>query len=270
MAISFNTSAGNTAVTAASVAVTIPSGVLTGDVMVMSLSVFCETSTAPTIAFSGAGGSWTLMTMTDSSANPQQAADAGSGIWQYVYAYWRVATSGDPGASLTITETGSPAGTTWMSVVLAAYTGASTSAQPDVSGGAESFNATSNPVTCPSETTGASGDWAVFLAGFGIGGGNTVTVPSGSTSRQNVLSGANTGAALSDSDASVGPAGTSIGGGTFTTGPSSSDVWWGAFTVGLQPPAAPSGPAAAPNRQLPNMPAYQVFTAGPAGGGHSF
>ena len=73
MALSYNTGATASADTSASVNLSIPSGVLTGDLMLMSLTVFTEDSSAPSVAFSGAGGTWTAVTTTDSSANPQTA-----------------------------------------------------------------------------------------------------------------------------------------------------------------------------------------------------
>ena len=54
-------------------------------------------------------------------------------LYAYGYFYYRKATAGDPGATLTITETGSPSGTTWLAAALAAYPGAS-GTQPDVAG----------------------------------------------------------------------------------------------------------------------------------------
>ena len=116
----YNTGATASATTAASVNVTIPSGVLANDVMVLNVECFTEHSTPPTVGFSGGGGTWTLMPV---SAGTNPAVAQNGTIYSYGYAYYRVATAGDPGATLTITETGSSTGTTWLTVALATYTG---------------------------------------------------------------------------------------------------------------------------------------------------
>ncbi len=223
--ISYNTGATATADAAAACNVTIPAGVLTGDLMIMSLLLFTETSSAPTVAFSGAGGTWTLIPVS-AGTNPEQSASGA--IYSYGYAYSRVATSGDPGATLTITETGSPSGTTWIGVAVASYTGA---VAVDVAAGAETY-AAAGSVTTPSRTTGAAGDWAVYLWSGGPGVGATITGPAGTTKRQNIVDGAGIGAGAWDSNGPVGAAGTSIGGGTFS-GATGSNGWWQAFTIGL-------------------------------------
>lgn len=240
MAISFNTGTTATAGNGVtSIAVTIPAGVLVGDVMLMSLSVFTQTSSAPTVSFSGAGGTWTAIPVSTGS-NPI-VSTAGSSNWSYGYGYYRVATAGDPGASLTITESGSAAGTTWFAVAIASYTGATTATPVDVAGSAANA-ANSGTVTCPTLNTGVSGDWAVFLGSGAPGAGVTYAGPAGSTSRENTVSAAGVGAAVNDSNAVVGGSGTSIGGGTFTATPPGSD-WMIGFTVGLEGPAVVPPPA---------------------------
>ena len=269
MAISYNTGTTASADTSASVNITIPSGVLVNDVMLMSLEVFTEDASAPTVSFSGGGGGWTLITPTDASANPQ-VATFGSSIWSYGYAYYRVATAGDPGATLTVSESGSAAGTTWFAVALASYTGASTSAPIDVAGGANARGAYGTTVTCPSETTGVTGDWAVYLGPCGPAVGSVIHGPAGSTQRQAVVSDAGIGAAINDSNGSVGNSGTGIGGGTFSATSGSGNVWWEAFTVGLAPPGAgspaPFHPAVQALRaKLPQQPLLRGRTASAKG-----
>ena len=229
MAIAYNTGVTGSASTASSVNITIPSGVNVNDVMIMALEVFCETSTAPTISFSGAGGSWTLVPMT-SGTNPE-VATAGSSIWSYCYAYYRVATAGDPGATLTISESGSASGTTWLSVDIEAYTGANTSSPIDVATGS---NANNSNTTQPGPTinTVQANDWGIQLAGAGIGSG---TLGGPATSRHTVTSTALIAAGISDTNGAV-AAGASIGGGTWTQGGGS--AWWSLFTIGLAPPSA--------------------------------
>jgi len=233
VAISFNTGAKNTSSTASSVTLAIPAGVLANDVMVLFLEVFCEVSTAPTIGFSGGGGPWTLISM-NTGTNPE-VATAGSTIWSYGYAYVRVATAGDPGQTVTISETGSPAGTTWLAVVMGAYTGANTSTPIDVAFGNNAQGTSSG--TAPSGNTATSGDWAIYGACVGLNG-TPLTGPG--TSRENIVSAALVGAAVDDSNGSVGGSGTTIGGGTWTQAGNTSN-WWSLFTLGLKPPAS-AGP----------------------------
>lgn len=240
MAISVNTGTTASADTATSVNVTIPAGVLTNDVMIMSLEVFTEDSTAPTISFSGAGGSWTLVPVSTGS-NPE--VSSGGSIFAYGYAYYRVATAGDPGATLTISESGSPAGTTWFCVSMESYTGASTTSPIDVAGGAVTTGATNTlSITLPTKTTGVANDWAIYLLSGGLIAGASETISSGTIRRQ-LTDAAGIATALADSNGSVGAAGTSIGGNTWNiTGQGASNTWLSAFTIGLAPPSAAAAP----------------------------
>ena len=236
MALSYNTGATASADTSASVSLSIPSGVLTGDLMLMSLTVFTEDSSAPSVGFSGGGGTWTLIATTDSSANPQVAA--GSGVYSYGFAYCRVATSGDPGATLTVSETGSGAGSTWLAAAVASYTGGGGGSPVDVAGGNEATGSGGLQVTCPSLTTGVANDWAVYLGGGAPGSGSSFTAPAGTTQRQAVVSGAGIGAAIFDSGGTVGGAGTGIGGGSLGTA-SAGAAWLTVFTTAIEPYTAP-------------------------------
>jgi hypothetical protein len=239
MAISFNTAASNTADTASSVAVTIPAGVLTNDVMLLILEVFCETGTTPTIAFSGAGGGWNLISVS-LGANPE-VATAGSSIWSYGFAYSRVATAGVPGASLTITETGSAASTTWMGVSIAAYTGANTSTPVDVAGGSN-FQGTNVSASFPARTTGVTGDWSVCMAAYGLPPLSALSAASLTKRTGGGVDGAGIGTGIWDSAASVGSSGTSIGGNAISGAAGGTD-WYSLFTIGLAPAGAAPPPA---------------------------
>jgi hypothetical protein len=252
VAISYNTGATGGTDTSASTTVTIPAGVLASDVMIMSLEVFTEVSSAPTIAFSGAGGTWTQIGST-------QVATAGSSVWSYGYAYYRVATAGDPGQVLTITETGSPGATTWLSVAIAAYTGASTVTPIDVNGAAVLQGA--QTITLASETTGVSGDWAVYLWGGGVPSGTTMTGPAGSTQRQNRIGAALIGGGIWDSNGSVGAAGTSIGGGTFHGSIATGGYWLEGFTLGLAPAGVPASPESPVPPNLAMLPLWEEILA---------
>lgn len=237
MAISFNTGAAASVNTSVSINITIPAGVLAGDVMILGLELFTTDSTQPSVAFSGAGGTWTLIPVT-TGANP--AVAIGGGIWSYGFAYYRVATAGDPGQVLTITETGSPAGTTWIAVTINSYTGASTSAPIDVAGSANHGQGSQTSPACPAMLTGVANDWAVYLAQAGLPSAATTLTDPG-TAREFTVNSAAIAAASSDSNASVGGAGTSIGGSSFVGSTASANgYWWSVFTIGLAPPAAPA------------------------------
>ena len=242
--LAYNTGATGTASGSASATVTVPAGVSTSpaDTLLIGFCCFTEDSSQPSFAITGgSGGSWTLLSPTDASANPQLSAAAG--IFSYAAVYARPAASGDPGAALTITETGSPAGTTWWAVALVAYAGADVSVA-DVFGSAELTGQTSATINTPAETTSADGDWAVWFYLGGVGLGNTVTLSTG-TQRQAVTSGDGIAAAVYDSAGSVGPAGTSITAKTFTDSGSAAGCWPVAFTVGLKSASGPATSASA-------------------------
>lgn len=226
MTISFNTA---TTATASAIAqataftFTVPLGVLTGDVMVVSLECFTFTSAAPAIATpTSGGGSWTQIdTLRDSGPS--------AGVNSYATAWQRTATAGDPGSTFTVSFSGTVGATNqfWWAAVLAAYTGCAV-APVDVASGAAGLGSS---VTLPTLLTTHANDWALYLGEVTTSGGG-ITGPVGATSRGNVTSAANVGAALFDSAASVGGSGTSIGGGTYTAAAGS---WFGCFTVGLAP-----------------------------------
>jgi hypothetical protein len=228
VAITFNT--GTTAQLTAvpqseSFTFTVPAGVAVNDVMIAVVECFTYTSASPAVAVpSSGGGNWQQISVL---------ADSGpsAGLDSYVTAWWRAAASSDPGSTFT-TDFSGPQGATdnfWWAAALGSYTGASTTSPVDAAGAA---GALATSVTCPSETTGVNGDWALYLAGVTLGVAGSITGPSGAAQRENALSGANVGAALFDSNGSVGNAPASIGGGTFSTAAGS---WWGALTVALSP-----------------------------------
>ena len=237
MAISFNAATTASANTSATCNVPLPAGVLAGDVMLMVINLFTQVSSAPTIAFSGAGGTWTLVPTTDASANPQ--VSSGGTFFNYGYAYYRVATAADAGATLTLTETGSPAGSTWFAVAMAAYTGASTGAPVDVAGGTSTPGNTS-PVNilCPALTTTKANDWGVLLFGGATSVTNTTSLESGSVRANLNASSAGISAALGDTNAPVASGGT-IGNKHWNV--TGTPNWLTAFTIGLavQPPPSP-------------------------------
>ena len=227
--ISFNVGNANTADTATSVTLGIPAGVLPADAMLLAVTCYTEDPSAPAISISGGGGTWNLIGVS-TGTNPEVASQ--SGAFSYLGSrITRIANgAADPGATLTISETGSGAGSTWWAVSLASYTGAAAISTIDVAGGASAAGGSGTTVTCPAETTTANGDWAVYLGGGGIQG-TGFTIPAGSTQRENLISDAGVGTVIADSNGNF-PPGSSIGGGTFGA-PVAGAVWVTAFTVGL-------------------------------------
>jgi hypothetical protein len=206
---------------------TVPAGVLTGDVMIAVIECFSFTQTTPSFSTpTSGGGSWTQIgSLLDSGA--------GSGLNSYATAWWRAATGSDPGSTFSISYTGT-VGTDqfFWGGALASYTGADTTTPIDVSGTAVAVGVGS--ITLPARTTGVANDWAVYLGAAGFFAAGTWSGPAGTTQRQ-AIQASDEGAAIYDSNGSVGAAGTSIGGGTYSATNSS---WWGAWTIGLAPPSS--------------------------------
>lgn len=231
MAISFNTSASNntSSATAASVTLTIPAGVLAGDVCIICVMAF-DGASGGTLSLSSTG-------TTPTAIDQAQTAQSG-GIVMNGGDWYFVASASDAGKVLTATLSG---GTNpFWDISLAAYTGASNSTPIDVHGVGTNVG-TSATGTTPTKTTGVSGDWALQMCAAAITNGQTCNVPSGTTIRERTFV-SGVASVIVDSNASVGAAGTSIGGGVFSDPVAGSTDWWVLFTVGLAPPGG-GGPA---------------------------
>lgn len=219
---------------------TIPAGVLAGDVMIVGINTFSFPLTGPaTSTPTSGGGSWTAI-------GPLVAAQNGTaGV--FATAWYRVASAGDPGSTFTISWTGGIGGTDgfWWTATLDSYTGFWTP-DPIAQSITPTFGAQTAVGTCPSGTSLRSGSWVIQLGPITPNSSGTITgVPSGTTQRQ--LSNGNSGVsnASADSNASVGAAGTAIGGGSFTTS-NATDNWWTEWTIELATIAAASPPVSAP------------------------
>lgn len=238
MAITYNTGAVSPSPNTTNV-LTIPAGVLAGDVMLLVVNGFAPTAGA-SLTVSSTGTAFTQIGST-------QAGGAGaSGYYAYGGIYYAVASSTDHGKVISVSVSGG--GSTFVCCALTAYTGASNSAPIDVSGGT---NAASSPLTFPAETTGVANDWAVYLSAWGESSNASYTGPSGTTSREAVEAGG-VGCGIWDSNGSVGGSGTSIGGSGKTFSSTAGTVWLTGFTIGLAPP----GTAAAAT--VPRQPALPV------------
>ena len=240
---------------------TIPGGVLAGDVMIVGINTFSFPLTGPaTSTPTSGGGSWTAV-------GPLVAAQNGTaGV--FATAWQRVATAGDPGSTFTISWTGGVGGTDgfWWTATFDAYTGFWT-ADPIAQSITPTSGAQTAVGTCPSGTSLRSGSWVVQLAPITPNSSGTITgVPPGMTQRQ--LSNGNSGVsnASADSNASVGAAGTAIGGGSFTSS-NATDNWWTEWTIELATvaggaPATVSAPVGPP--LIPPHPHFTSMLLGQA------
>ena len=204
---------------------TIPAAVQAGDVVWVVVHGFQNVSAVNTLQLSSTG-------TAPVQVGPQQQSPQASGFWADGAIFRFVASATDAGKTLTASFTDNR--TALWAVALAAYSGASNSNPVDVSGGAASG---SSPLSFPAETTGVAGDWAIYLSAFGESTNASFTGPAGTTLRTSTESGG-VGAAIWDSNGSVGNTGTSIGGAAEQLSSTAATVWLTAFTVGLAPPSA--------------------------------
>ena len=229
MAISFNTAASSNTggVSQTSFTLTIPAGVHSGDVVWLVVHGFQSVSAVNTLQVSSTG-------TAPVQVGAQQQSPQASGFWADGAVFQFVASATDAGKVITASFTDNR--TALWALALAAYAGASNSAPVDVSGGTATGT---SPLTFPAETTTIAGDWAIYLAAFGESANASFTGPAGTTNRASTESGG-VGAAIWDSNASVGGAGTGIGGAAFQLSSTAATVWLTGFTIGLAPPSTVS------------------------------
>lgn len=223
---SFNTQAGSDSGggTAATGSLTIPAGVLAGDV-VLVVSCGFNLGAGATLSASSTGTAPVLL-------NQNQTAGSNNGLFSNGGLWWFTAASTDPGKVITFTPS---AGVAFWANALAAYSGAGA---VDVHGGVPFESTTGAAESTPALTTGVAGDWAVYLAAMGTPGG-ALAEPAGTTSRIKQIAASFIAADICDSNASVGGAGTGIGGAGKQYSATNGNTWYSLFTVGLAPPAGP-------------------------------
>lgn len=222
----------NTGSPLATQAITIPAGILGGDVVFICATNVNLIATPAAMSAASTGTTPVQAGTTGTGTEPLPASVA-TAVWYFTAAGTFGSASSDVGKVVTITATSTSTG--FISAALAAYSGASNSSPVDVVGNAFGGAGVAS-VTCPSKVTGVAGDWAVYF-GSGAAEGGGLAGPSGATMRQSVMSGADVGVAVYDSNGSAGAAGSTIGGGTFTTSSATNSILV-AFTLGLAPPAA--------------------------------
>lgn len=242
-AITFNTSTGadSSGTQTTSQAVTVPAGVLEGDVLLVVASQVTLLSSGSTLTATSTGTAPVQLGTT-------QSATVGIPATENVAVYKVIAGASEVGKTITVTSAASG----FWSVALAAWTSITGSADVDVSpNGATTSGSTT--VTCPTASTATAGDWAVFLCGGAFEANGTLTSgPSGSTTRLTHVSSSFVAAVISDSNGGVGVAGTSIGGGQFTV-PASSNNLLAGFTVGIKSVSVGGGDSGTGGVQLPKM-----------------
>lgn len=244
MAISFNASvsAGQAAIIeATALPLTVPAGVLNLDTMLLVVDCFtANANTGVDISVTSSPGTWTPL-----GAVVDTGDSNGKGFHTYVKAYKRTATASDAGSTVSIKPTGGTIGGAnqfWTTVSLAAYTGATGGVDVFAANTGDTNAGTTTGCPCATGSTGAAGEWAVYLAAMAVDSSGTIfSVPSGTTQRENQHnSGVESG--IADSNGSVGGSGTGVGGGKFLG--NNSDIWYGIYTVTLSPTVigpSPSG-----------------------------
>lgn len=226
MSIGF--SVGNTANSAstqvASQAITIDPGAGTGHTCLFVACVVPLSASAAVMSATSTGTTPVQVGATQIQSVPAPGT-VNVGVWKVI------AGPSDPGATVTFSSTISG----FWSVAQAVYFSTLGAPVIDVSGGTIAATGAAS-VTCPSLTTGVAGEWAIYLTGGTYEVSGLTGSPSGSTVRELVTSSSAVVAGIYDSAASVGGAGTAIGGGTFTTGGANANNALAAFTIGIRDP----------------------------------
>ena len=242
MAISWNT--GTTATSGGPGAVfldiTIPAGVNQGDLLLVAFAAFSAVS--ETVQASSTG---TAPAIVGSS---QAVSFGGNTLNAAVFSV----KAGASDAGKVLRGSYVSGGLAQWAAGIGAWAGTSASSPVDVSGAAVSAGASAT-ITCPSEITAASNDWCAEIVSAALGG-SSFTGGAGFTQREAFSDPASGCTVLIyDSNASAGPAGTSIGGAQFAN--AGHNNWWAGFTVGLAPPPPPPGAEGAPDRHHHRTPA---------------
>lgn len=161
-------------VSAASIAVSVPSRTVAGDVMIAAVT----TRNAATIT---APAGWTAVGgLNTSSGSTMRSA-----------VYYRVVTGAEPASyTFTLSSSGRAVG------IIAAYRGVDTANPIDVAGG--QANSSASTITAPSVTASVSGGTLVAL--FSIATGTTISAPAGMNLRGSDTSGAASGIAMGLAD----------------------------------------------------------------------
>lgn len=212
--------------------ITIPSGVQTGDVLILGINAMIAGGGTVTATPTG-GPTWHVAGTASHDGSSAFGTGVNSTIW------WAAPTTAQAGTNVTI---GTSASTECYSA-LATYTGCNTSAPIDCynTGNAGTTGGTgSASCPCPTATTVAAGDWAVAFVGSAAAATATYTITyptSAATARVHAGDTFFALAALSDNATAVG-ASTGIGGGTWTYG-AGTNAASASIIVGLAGAATP-------------------------------
>lgn len=159
---------------------TIPASVKTGDVMIIGVDLFGftgDTGISINISPGVAGNNWTQL-------DTLRTADNGS-LSVHGAVFMRVATSTDPGSTLTFSYSGTP-GTNqkWWDIALASYTGLASSG---IEAWGTSGLLSSSSIPVPSGTA-SNNEWIIYVTPSAPSSSTITAGPSGTTIRQNVAS----------------------------------------------------------------------------------
>lgn len=245
MAIAFRAaSVGDTGgVSASTISIPTPSGVVAGDVMVCAI--------ASLIGSSVSSPDWTQIRA--------QAPSGTTGEHSDLTTFYRVATASEPTDHVFNLSLGRPA-----AGGISAYSGVDTASPIDVSAGANDAGVLGTTLTAPTLTTNFANDWVlrVYCAGSINTSTTTVTPPAGTSERfERAVVTTATNRTVESADASqaaAGAAGTAQATASQTSG-------WCAQTIALA--ALPPGPAfrSASSSGTPTVGASSITVSAPAG-----
>lgn len=224
---------------------TIPAGVATGDVMIAAVNCFTYSGGSPAFSTptSGSGGANTWAQIGTIGTDSQGT------LVNYTTVWYRVATASDPGSTFSISFTGTNGSTDayYWSGTLDSWTGFYTVSPIGNVAQANAIN--SATVTTPTTTTTAASSWQVQIALAAVSSSGTIT-GSPATNRRTYNPFTGIDVSVSDSNGSVGGAGTSIGGGSFTCSASTSGGA-SAFTIELRTQAVAAAVIGVTPPQIP-------------------
>ena len=218
--------ADSTVAAAESTTVVIPSDVPVGALVLVVLDIYSSSGTlGATLASSGP--TQPALVTASGIVNPLAWTAYSGGAVCWVGLWQIVAAAGDPGATLTLTQTGVNG---FHQIGLGAWSGAVIDAA--ASGHTVNGGEVQSWTTGPTVTSSFNGDWAVRLGSDNNASAMQATpgtLRAGSTTRLGV----------GDSNGSIGPSGTTTAAGTWSN--TAGTAPWGGFVLALRP----SGAAAA-------------------------
>ena len=190
---------------------TVPSGVLTSDVMIATVMIFTYSgATAVVSAPTSGSGSSNTWTPIGSPITCNQGS-----LVCISACFYAVAGSTDASSTFSVKYGGATPSTDalYWAIEVESYTGFYTASPVGNYNSVTGVNATT--VTAPSTTTARAGSWAIQTCNVAASASGSISSPP-ATSRHLNNYGVGIDCAMSDTNGSAGGAGSSIGGGNFT------------------------------------------------------